>query len=112
MDTVLSEATLAIEADNHTLPDLWVIQNELPKPVQMIGGNFGRSFCLNGKLHVVDDEVYFDPTSQTPVAQRGKSLGVRIVRAEFMEYPVLERLAIDLSERKSPFQALGGGVIV
>jgi hypothetical protein len=60
----------------------------------VVRGDLGGGLDLDRELHVVDDEIDLDATGQTPVAECGERLRVRVVSAEFVEDPVLEGLAV------------------
>jgi hypothetical protein len=72
-----------------------MILDEMPKTLEMVSRDLGRRLCFNGDLQVIDDEVHLDATGQAPIAQSAKGLRIRIVRAEFVEDPVLKGFAVE-----------------
>ena len=55
---------------------------------------------FHGKLHVAEHEIHLGAASETPVGEAGVDLLVGQVGGEFVEHPILERLAVELAARR------------
>jgi hypothetical protein len=63
------------------------------QPLQVIGRDLSGGLHLDGRFHVVDDEIHLDAAGQTPQSQGCAGLPVLIPRPQFVEDVVLQRLA-------------------
>ena len=97
LDAVLGGAIVGVQRHDDTAPGFRMVELQLPQPLGVLAPDPRDRLGLHGAVDVVDHEVDLNARAQTPVEEIRVARAVRVVAAQLVEHPVLERLAEQLA---------------